>query len=58
MIAELQEAADFLCDFSDELEEIHQRWLDKHGISSERVRQVVAKLEWEGDKGQLGRWSS
>lgn len=52
MIAELQEAADFLCDFGDELKEIHQCWLDKFGISTERVRQAVARLEWEADEGR------
>ncbi len=51
MIVELQEAADFLRDFDDELQEIHQCWLDRFGISAERVREEVAKLKREAQKG-------
>ena len=45
MIAELQEAADFLSSFDDELNEILQTWLDSVGVSSERVRRELRRLE-------------
>lgn len=51
MIAELQEAADFLSDFDDELKEVYQGWLDRFGISAERVRHEVAKLKEEARRG-------
>ena len=44
MIAELQQAADFLSDVDDELGAAHSAWLEMHGVTEERVAQAAREM--------------
>lgn len=44
MLSDLQETVDFLCGFHDELNGIHEAWLDSVGISAETVQEAAAKM--------------
>ena len=50
MISELQETADFFEDLDDELKQVHQTWLDKMGVTEDKVKAAMAKMETEADR--------
>lgn len=47
MISELQEVADFFADLDDELSQVYQTWLDNLGITEDKVKAAMAKMNAE-----------
>ena len=47
MISELQESADFFADLDDELKQIHQTWLDRVGMTKDKLNERMSKMKAE-----------
>lgn len=52
MISELQEVADYFAGLDDELKQVHQTWLDKMGITEDKVKAAMSKMKAELERSK------